>query len=111
MAKYSGTRGPSEETKAEAGKIARSIQRPGQTKEQTRLIAQGIQKGIDLYKKQQKAKARELDRKLKTLSRQQDTPEDPALGAEGKPSPNRRWLPWTLLALSWLGMAAYLLLK
>ena len=33
-------------------KIARSTQRPGQTKEQTKLIAQGIQKGIDQYKAQ-----------------------------------------------------------
>jgi len=37
-------------------KIARGTQRPAQTKEQTRLIAQGIQKGIELYKKQQKKK-------------------------------------------------------
>jgi len=111
MPKYSGTRAPSEETKAEAARIARSTQRPGQTKEQTRLIAQGIQKGIDLYKKQQKAKARELDRKLKTLARQQNVTLGPTVQAAGKPSPKRRWLPWTLLALSWLAMAAYLVLR
>lgn len=111
MAKYSGTRGPSEETKAEAARIARSTQRPGQTKEQTRLIAQGIQKGIDLYKKQQKAKARELDRRLKTLGRPQDVPQDPEPQASEKGPERGHWLPWTLLALSWLAMAAYLFLR
>ena len=45
----------------EAMKIARGRQLPGQTKEQTRLIAQGIQKGIEQYKKQHKARVRERD--------------------------------------------------
>ena len=43
-------------------KIARANQKPGQTKEQTQLIAQGIQKGIDEYKKQMKVRAREASR-------------------------------------------------
>jgi len=46
-------------------KVARSIQKPGQTKEQTKLVAQGIAKGIELYKKQQSAKARERDKSRK----------------------------------------------
>ena len=41
----------SQETQEEALQIAKKTQRPGQTKEQTRLIAQGIQKGITEYKK------------------------------------------------------------
>lgn len=45
---------PSPQTQEEALKLAKGTQRPAQTKEQTKLIAQGIQKGIDLYKKQQK---------------------------------------------------------
>lgn len=49
----------------EALKVARSIQKPGQTKEQTKLIAQGIAKGIELYKKQQSAKSRERDKARK----------------------------------------------
>ena len=61
---------PSPQTQEDALKIARGTQRPAQTKEQTRLIAQGIQKGIDHYKKQQKEKARELNRKLKKVSSQ-----------------------------------------
>jgi len=46
-------------------KIARGTQKPGQTKEQTKLISQGIKKGIDQYKKQQSARARELDKNSK----------------------------------------------
>lgn len=49
----------------EAMKLARGIQKPGQTKEQTRLIAQGIAKGIAMYKKQESAKARERDKARK----------------------------------------------
>ena len=48
MAKYDKI---SPETQQEAMKIARANQKPGQTKEQTQLIAQGIQKG-DVYKRQ-----------------------------------------------------------
>ncbi len=45
---------------SEALQIAKGIQEEGQTKEQTRAVARGIAKGIALYKKQHKAKAREL---------------------------------------------------
>ncbi|MEF1163713.1 DUF2956 family protein, partial [Vibrio parahaemolyticus] len=41
---------PSLETQTEAMKIAKATQKPGQTKEQTKLIAQGIEKGIAQYK-------------------------------------------------------------
>lgn len=54
-----------ESIQEEALKVARSIQKPGQTKEQTKLVAQGIAKGIELYKKQQSAKARERDKARK----------------------------------------------
>ena len=49
----------------EALRVAKSIQVPGQTKEQTKLIAKGIEKGIALYKQQQSAKARERDKARK----------------------------------------------
>lgn len=42
----------------EALRIAKAHQRPGQSKEQTKLIAKGIEKGIAEFKKQEKAKAR-----------------------------------------------------
>ena len=95
--------------KDEAIKVAKATQRPGQTKEQTRLVALGIQKGIDHYKKQQKAKARELDKKLKQISRQ------PAANSEEKKdivetvAYKQHWLPWVLLVISWAGFGAYLI--
>ena len=71
----------------EAERMAKSIQAPGQTKEQTKLIAKGIEKGIALYKQQQKAKARELDRakrkaqKLKSSGMEaQEEPESESQG-------------------------------
>lgn len=102
---------PSPETQAEALKIANATQRPGQTKEQTKLIAQGIEKGISLYKKQQKERARESSRKLKKASSE---PQD-STGTEDHEMTERivyrqHWLPWLLLILSWLGWGAYLLI-
>ena len=68
MAKYSKKHLLTEKSKDDAMKIARGTQKPGQTKEQTKLIAQGIQKGIEIYKKKQSEKARELDKKLNKAS-------------------------------------------
>ena len=90
----------------EAMRIARGTQRPGQTKEQTRLIAQGIQKGIEQYRKQQSARARELDKSIKKL-RQHPGPHDtPAIEVQEKVVYRQHWLPWLLLVLSWIAMAA-----
>ncbi|MFT7141436.1 MAG: hypothetical protein ACI9B8_003873, partial [Sulfitobacter sp.] len=55
----------SNESQAEALKLAKGIQRPEQTKAQTKLIAQGIEKGIAEFKKQQKALARDRDKHRK----------------------------------------------
>jgi hypothetical protein len=103
---------PSPQTQEEALKIAKSIQRPAQTKEQTKLIAQGIQQGIDLYKKQQKEKARELNKKRKKLTNQKeqiidhDAPESPEIVVY-----QQHWLPWLLLSLTWVGIGIYFLSK
>jgi hypothetical protein len=59
----------------EALAVARSIQKPGQTKEQTRLIAQGIAKGIEQYKRQQAAKSRERDKLRKRQPREKLSPQ------------------------------------
>ncbi|MFT5664066.1 MAG: hypothetical protein ACI9JR_001458 [Gammaproteobacteria bacterium] len=95
----------SPETKEEATRVAKSMQRPGQTKEQTRLIANGIQKGIEQYKKQHKAKSRELDKRLKLSQRQ------PSSKSEVESGPHidyrQHWLPWGLLMLSWLSAGFY----
>jgi len=101
---------PSQQTQEEALKIARGTQRPAQTKEQTRLIAQGIQKGIDLYKKQQKEKARDLNRKLKKISSQKrQSIESDDHEIQERVVYRQHWLPWLLLFLTWLGMGIYLL--
>ncbi|CAD6875403.1 hypothetical protein [Methylomonas fluvii] len=89
-------------------KIAKSIQRPAQTKEQTKLIAQGIQQGIDLYKRQQKEKARELNKQRKKLAKQkeqiieQDDQEDQSVIIY-----QPHWLPWSLLIITWLVIGIY----
>ncbi len=89
-------------------RIARGTQRPGQTKEQTKLIAQGIQKGIDQYKKQYKIKARELDKQLKKVAiQQQSNPRgvmEPVEVIKYRHSP----VPWILLILSWAGFMTFL---
>jgi hypothetical protein len=107
MAKYDKI---SPETQQEALKIARANQKPGQTKEQTQLIAQGIQKGIDEYKKQMKARAREASRqkKLQARARQpqgESLPEDQEEQLELIEVTRHHPLPWILLVLSWLGVA------
>ena len=103
MAKYDKI---SPETQQEAMKIARANQKPGQTKEQTQLIAQGIQKGIDEYKKQMKARAREASRQKKQQARakqpQQGEHEEEAQEIELVEISRQHPLPWVLLVLSWL---------
>ena len=55
----------STEVQTESTRIANGIKKPGQSREQTKLIAAGIEKGIAEYKKQHKAKARQLDKQKK----------------------------------------------
>lgn len=107
MAKYSKKNQVSEQCKDDAMKIARGTQKPGQTKEQTKLIAQGIQKGIELYKKKQSEKKRELDRKLSKASVKLALSETSTDEIEKSESVRGNILPWILLILSWLIFAAY----
>jgi hypothetical protein len=111
MARYTGKKRISPQTRDEALSIAEGTQRPGQTKDQTKLIAQGIQRGIDLYKKQHKTKARELDRKLRRT--------DHASAETAHPETHRQevvryrvaWLPWTLLVVTWIGIGLYVMVS
>lgn len=107
MAKSSQKKRVSDQTKEDAMKIALGTQKPGQTKEQTRLIAQGIQKGIEQYKKKQSEKKRELDKKLKKASARIAAPEPlvdtVAVTDDVKPGK----LPWVLLLLTWIGFVVY----
>lgn len=88
-------------------KIARGTQRPGQTKEQTKLIAQGIQKGIDQYKKQHKVKARELDRQRNKQLKENTQNADPNTQEQVEIRYRQHWLPWLLLVITWLAIALY----
>ncbi|MDN3612325.1 DUF2956 domain-containing protein [Vibrio ostreicida] len=106
---------PSAETINEATQIARATQKPGQTKQQTKLIAQGIEQGIAQYKKQHKAQARAANKAKKQLLKQNANREQAAqtesLNAEQshhQPFSQRRYLPWVLLALSWVFFVSYL---
>jgi hypothetical protein len=104
MAKVQKKSDRTSKTQEEAIAMARATQRPGQTKEQTRLIAQGIQKGIDHYKKQQKSKARELDKNLKKIKRQRKEPVPKAETVTKEVIHYKQhWLPWLLLMISWAG--------
>ncbi|WP_319782022.1 DUF2956 domain-containing protein [Oceanisphaera sp. IT1-181] len=101
---------PSPETVDEAERVAKATQKPGQTKEQTRLIAQGVQKGIDEYKKQQKARARAADKAKKQRQRAESSELDTEHDFDDEPlATNARgtWLPWALLVLSWIGFAVF----
>lgn len=93
-------------------KIAKATQKPRQSKEQTKLIAQGIEKGIALYKKQQKVKARDRDKerkkqiKVKNAGEQSQQAEREVVVSHSD-STHTSSLPWVLLVLSWLGFAAF----
>lgn len=94
----------SQATQDEALMMAKKGQKPGQTKEQTKLIALGIQKGIADYKKQMKSKQRDADKakkkKVPTVNIEVDNITD-------KKSTTST-LPWCLLAISWVGFLCYL---
>jgi len=101
----------SEQARAEALKIARGIQRPGQKKEQTKLIAKGIEKGISEFRKREKAKARERDKLRKKAPKE---PNPKQLRAEQTQEVQTEkfasWsvrVPWLLLLASW----AYFLIQ
>ncbi len=107
MAKYSRTNKISPQTQDEAMKITRGIQKPGQTKEQSKLIAQGIQKGIDQYKKQYRAKERELDKKLKKVALQPQLNEEIVAETTEVVKYRQSLLPWILLLMSWVLFGIY----
>jgi hypothetical protein len=97
----------SSDSSHEATRIARGTQRPGQTKEQTKLVAQGIQKGIEQYKRQQSAKARELDKKHKKATKKGTPSETHKNKVQERIVYKQHWLPWSLLVITWLIVAIY----
>ena len=105
----------SPQTQQEAMNIAKATQKPRQTKEQTKLIAQGIEHGITLYKKQQKEKQRQADKERKKLQKEKISTSTPEPKQSNMPKPEKvtaqSKLPWILLVLSWLGFIAFVLGK
>lgn len=98
----------SKETQEQAMKIAKGTQRPNQTKEQTKLISQGIEKGIAEYKKQQNKKSRERDKVRKAqLKEQKDNAETLDVSSTNHIENTNNRLPWILLVVSWLGFLAW----
>lgn len=111
MARRASKISGSEESHAEARRIAVGIQQPGQTKAQTKLIAQGIQKGIEQYRKQQKAKQRDADKHNKQVQTQRQSDAGAEQYEESDvpviTAPASSTLPWVLLLLTWIGIGAY----
>jgi len=98
----------SDATVEEALAIAKKTQKPGQSKEQTRIIAQGIQKGIAEYKKSAKAKQRQADKAQKKQQKQKQSQNSQQETITTELSePKNPLLPWGLLVASWLFFALY----
>jgi len=95
----------SPQTQEGALKMAKATQRPGQTKEQTKLIAQGIEKGISHYKKQQKEKSRELNKKISKVSRRELEAEENKV--QEVIVVKQSAIAWGLLGASWVGFLVY----
>ena len=97
----------SPEIQAEALAMAKKTQKPGQTKEQTKLIALGIQKGIVEYKKRAKSKLRDADKakKKKIINSNAEYETNTTSKA------STYYLPWLLLGLSWIGFISYIFLN
>ncbi|WP_253805818.1 DUF2956 family protein [Vibrio mediterranei] len=84
-------------------------------KEQTKLIAQGIEKGIAQFKKQQKEKKRQADKALKKQKRDKQQREHVEAGNQTQDvqvqEVGSTRLPWMLLVFSWIGFIAYVALN
>ncbi len=96
----------------EALAIAQGIKQENQTKAQTKLIAQGIRKGIELYKNQQNKKSRENDKRKKKELKNKLLETSSSDRSENQKSQNFTvlpiWIPWGLLLLTWLLILVYL---
>jgi len=90
--------------RAEALKITNTIKTEGQTPVETKAIANGIQRGMEMFLRQQSEKTRELDKrvkKVKQLSHQLTQQKTADEKEETINTQTNSRLPWVLLALSW----------
>jgi hypothetical protein len=91
--------------------LAKRVQKPGQTKEQLKQISQGIAKGIELYKRQQSAKARERDKTRKKWLKEKTLNAEAAQTQSLSEDHDRRVYRggWLLVALGCINLIWYLL--
>ena len=83
MTKSENTHKTSATLHPEALELAKRVQKEGQSKEEIKRMAQGISKGIELYKKQQSAKQRERDKAQKRFKKLKlEESESPAIQSE-----------------------------
>ena len=113
MAKRSQAKKDSRDIKAEALKLAAGYKVDGQSKEHSKLIANGVARGIEQFLRQQSEKTRDLDKRSKQLKKTAVELAKSAAGDQDSaalPSCAVDWricLPWGLLLLSWGVMVAY----
>jgi len=76
------------------------------------LITQGIQRGIDQYKRQQKEKARDLNKRHKKITREK---EQSARSSDDESQViivyRQHWIPWLLLIHTWKGIGIKIVVK
>ena len=91
--------------------IAQGIKHENQTKIQTKLVAKGIGKGIELYKKQQNKKLRDIDKNRKKDLKSKSNSESNNIGQSNQSQKrtliSQANLAWGLLLLSWLFFLVY----
>lgn len=100
--------------RAEAQKIANSIKIDGQSPAETKAIANGIQRGMEMFLRQQSEKARELDKKTKKVkqlaNRIAQSKSDNQEEEVTAPTPKQTALPWILLGVSWVLFGVFILI-
>jgi hypothetical protein len=109
--KHKNNKDPDSMVTDKALNIAQGIKQQNQTKTQTKLGAQGIGKGIELYKKQQNKKQREIDRNRKRELKNRLNSDSNSIGqlnqSQKRTVISQANLAWALLLLSWLFFLAY----
>ena len=101
----------STEAHAQAQGIANTVIPVSFTKQQRKEVQQAIESGMATIRAQASSKSREREKKVKQLQKQLDNKGDNiATTTEASDSKSRvnEVLPWSLLFISWIGMAAYL---
>ncbi len=101
----------STEAHAQAQGIANTVIPVSFTKQQRKEVQQAIESGMATIRAQASSKSREREKKVKQLQKQLDNKGDNiATTTEASDSKSRvnEVLPWGLLLISWIGMAAYL---